>query len=106
MSCKKEVSPELEVTVVDGDDKILANRWVKLSVGGADNGILNAEVIDSSATDQFGKAFFSFSNTVLVDVALYRFQNSTTIIDSTSVLLETKRQRGDENKVERKLVFR
>ena len=106
-SCKKEVSPDLEVTVVDANDQPVNNAWVKTSVPGADFGILNAEVIDSAKTDPFGKAYFSYSNTVLLDIALYATRNDTIIRDSASVLLETKRKSPrSSNRTEKKLVFR
>lgn len=106
-SCKKEISPELEVTVVDANDQPVNFVWVKTSVPGADFGILNAKVVDSSRTDVFGKAYFQFENTVLLDIALYEFPNDTVIIDSASVLLETKRKSPrSSNRTEKKLVFR
>lgn len=107
ISCKKEKSPELEVTVVDANDQPKVGVWVKTSVDGANKGILNSRVIDSSATDNFGKAYFKYENTVLLDVALYEGRRTTTIIDSTSILLETKRlKKGNDNVKEAKLVFR
>ena len=107
LSCKKEKSPELIVTVVDNDNVPVRRVWVKSSVDGADAGILNAQVLDSAQTDDFGKAFFKFNNTALIDLALYDLPGSTTIIDSTSILVETKRLRGKtENIFQTKLVFR
>lgn len=107
LSCKKEIAPELEVTVVDSDDLPVGQVWVKTSVPGADFGILNAEVIDSARTDVFGKVYFQYTNTVLIDLALYQFENGGDIIDSASVLLETKRKSPrSSNRTEKKLVFR
>ncbi|MBL4710122.1 MAG: Ig-like domain-containing protein [Flavobacteriales bacterium] len=106
-SCKKEISPDLEVTVVDANDQPVNQVWVKTSVPGAIFGILNAEVVDSSQTDVFGKAYFQYSNTVLLDLALYKTANDLDIIDSASVLLETKRKSPkSSNRTEKKLVFR
>lgn len=103
-SCKKEVSPELEITVVDTLGAPVNQAKVKLTVDGADFGIVQAKALDSSLTDGFGKAYFSFDNTILVDASLY---NGTTKVDSTSVLLETKRlKRNEDNVFERKLIYR
>lgn len=106
-SCKKEKSPDLEVTVVDNDNIAVPRVWVKTSVEGASAGILNAQVIDSARTDAFGKAYFEYKNTVLIDIAIYSKTNRNQIVDSTSVLLETKRVgRKSDNVTEKKLVFR
>lgn len=106
-SCKKEISPALEVTVVDADDLPVNQVWIKTSVPGAIYGILNADVIDSAQTDVFGKVYFQYDNTVLLDIALYENANDTVIIDSASVLLETKRKSPrSSNTTEKKLVFR
>jgi len=106
-SCKKEKSPELEVTVVNNDNEAVRRVLVTTSVDGANAGILNSEVIDSALTDNFGKAFFKYKNTVLLDIAIYSNDGTRRIVDSTSVLLETKRLRGkSENRTEKKLVFR
>jgi|SRR5690554_2466751 len=104
-ACRKEVEPTLLITVVDESNNRINNAWIEVSVDGANQGILNAHVVDSGATDRYGTIKFEFENTVLVDVAMYRNQNSSVIEDSTSVLLETKRRYGD-NITERKLVIR
>lgn len=106
ISCKKEVPPTLIVTVVDNDNVPQRGKWVTTSVPGAVFGILNGEVINSARTDAFGKVSFDFTNTVLIDIALFDNPNDNVIIDSASVLLERKRLRGDNNRIERKLVFR
>lgn len=106
-SCKKEISPDLEVTVVQNDNTPVPGVWVKTSAADAFFGILQADVIDSAKTDNFGKAFFSYKNTRLIDLALYAGPNDTTIIDSASVLLEVKRKSPrSSNSTEKKLVFR
>lgn len=106
-SCKKEISPDLEVTVVDDTNAPVPRVWVKTSVPGAVFGFVNGEVIDSAETDQFGKAFFKFKNTILVDIGLFKTQSDTILIDSSSALLEIKRKaRGSSNTIEKKLVFR
>ena len=106
ISCKKEVPPSLVVTVVNDDNVPQEGKWVKTSVPGAIFGILNADIIDSAETDVFGKVFFEFENTVLIDLSLFDGPKDNVIVDSASVLLETRRKRGDENRIERKLVFR
>ncbi len=102
-SCKKEISPELEVTVVDTLGFPAGGVSVKISVDGADRGIVNARIIDSAKTDGFGKAFFKFDNTVLVDASVSR---KGVPVDSVSCLCETKRlKRKEENVYERRLVY-
>ena len=92
-SCKKEISPDLEVTVVDDNNAPVGQVWVKTSAPNAVFGILESDVIDSAQTNMFGKVFFFYKNTRL--------------IDSASVLLETKRKsRKSTNTTEKKLVFR
>lgn len=106
-SCKKEISPDLEVTVVDSLDNPVRGAWVKTSVDGAEFGVISAEVIDSGRTDNFGKVFFEYENTILIDVGVYPSQDSRTAIDSSSILLETKRKsRNSSNTFEQKLVIR
>lgn len=106
-SCEKEISPDLEVTVVRINNEPVPNAWVKTSSPGAVYGILEANVIDSTKTDNFGKAYFSYENTRLVDIALYASPNDTVIIDSASVLLEVKRKAPrSSNTFEKKLVFK
>ncbi len=106
-SCEKEISPDLEVTVVDFNNNPIPRAWVKTSAQGALYGILEADVIDSAQTDNFGKAYFSYENTRLIDLALYAGPNDTIIIDSASVLLEVKRKAPRSgNTTEKKLVFK
>lgn len=105
VACKKDVGPTLLVTVVDGYNNRIPGAWVELSVDGANQGIVNAQVIDSGATDRYGTIKFKFDNTVLVDIALYKNRNSDVIEDSTSVLLETERSIDDDNLIEKKLVI-
>tara|TARA_R110000868_G_scaffold358203_1_gene619706 strand:- start:289 stop:663 length:375 start_codon:yes stop_codon:yes gene_type:complete len=106
-SCKKEISPDLEVTVVRNDNSPVAGVWVKTSAPNAVFGILQSDVIDAARTDNFGKVFFSYKDTRLIDIALYRSNNDTVIIDSASVLLEVKRKAPRSgNTTEKKLVFR
>jgi hypothetical protein len=106
-SCKKEISPDLEVTVVRNDNSPVSGAWVKTSAPGAVFGILQSDVIDSTKTDDFGKAYFSYEETRLIDIALYAGANDTLILDSASVLLEVKRKSPrSDNTVEKKLVFR
>lgn len=100
--CRKEKSPELEITVLDSQDNAVRRIWVRTSIDGADQGIPTEKAIDSVQTDDFGKAFFEFDNTILVDVKTYR--NDRVVLDSTSVLLETKRlKRSEDNYYERTL---
>ncbi len=106
VACKKDVPPTLLVTVVDDFNNRLPNVWVEVSVDGANNGVLNPKVIDSTFTDEFGVARFPFDNTVLVDVAIYENRSTDVKEDSTSVLLETARSIDDDNLIEKKLVVR
>lgn len=105
-ACKKDVPPSLLVTVVDDLNNRIPRAWVEVSVDGADLSVLNEHVVDSGYTDQFGNITFKFDNTVLVDLALFKNQASTTKEDSTSVLLETERSIDDDNLIEKKLVIR
>lgn len=105
-SCKKEVPPELEVTVVTEQNEPFPNGWVEITVDGAEQGVLNPRVIAASKTDNFGKAFFKFDNTVLVDISLYFNSMSDLKLDSASALLETERSIDDDNVTEKKLVVR
>lgn len=101
IACKKEKSPELEITVIDvTTNEGARNVWVKTSVPGASQGVVKASVIDSIRTDQFGKAFFKYDNTILLRVDAY--VRSEEILDSLNILLETKRLgKGDKNYYER-----
>ena len=94
IACKKEVSPELEITVLRSNNEPARNVFVRTSVPGAEFGLVEANILDSVRTDNFGKAFFEFDNTILVRVDAYT--NPSNILDSLSVLLETKRLRGNE----------
>lgn len=98
VGCKKEKSPELEITVLDSNSNALRGALVTTSVPGSDQGIVKEGIIDSVRTDGFGKAFFKYDNTILLRVdALYQGAR-----DSLDILLETKRlSRGDENNYER-----
>lgn len=103
-SCKKEVSPELALTVYDVSGAPSKSKKVKIFVTGDQYRAFNAKAIDSAKTDAFGKAFFKFDNTILVDIYLYGAGGK--IVDSTSVLCETKRLKNKEkNIIERSLTF-
>ncbi len=99
VACKKEVSPELEITVLDNGGSAVRQAVVITSVPGSNQGIINPQVLDSVVTDNFGKAFFKYDNTILLRVdARY----NGVLLDSLYVLLETKRlRRGDDNIYER-----
>ena len=103
-SCKKEVSPELELTVFEAKGGPAKSKKVKIFVTGDQYRVFNAKAIDSAKTDAFGKAYFKFDNTILVDVYLYGDKGA--IVDSTSVLCETKRlKRNEKNVIERTMTF-
>ncbi len=104
ISCKRDISPELEVTVVDTLGTPANGAKVRINVDGANNGVVIPRAIDSSFTDQFGKAYFEFDNTILVDIEVL---NKNVVVDSVSALCEVKRKkRGEDNVYERRLVFR
>ena len=106
-ACVKDVSPELVISVVNEQDQPVNFAFIRVSVDRSNLGVVNPEVIDSTKTNEFGRAFFEFSNSVLVDVALYENEFTTEKLDSISVLLETKRSRDkDSNVTERKMVVR
>ncbi len=103
-SCKKEVSPEIEISVLKDNGQPAGGVIVRTSVDGANGGIINEGVLDEVKTDKFGKAYFKYDNTILIDVAVYR---GSVIVDSTSILAETKRlKRNEDNTYERTLIFR
>ena len=98
-ACKKEKSPELEVTILDMDGQGVPRAYVRTSIPGANHGVVNTQVLDSVQTDEFGKAFFKYDNTILIRVDAF-YQG--TLRDSLDVLLETKRlRRSDDNNYER-----
>lgn len=100
VACKKEKSPELEITVLDSGNQAASNVWVRTSVPQADQARVKSGIIDSVRTDQFGKAFFKYDNTILLRVDAYRQSNQ--LLDSLSVLLETKRlKKSEDNYYER-----
>lgn len=104
IGCKREVSPELEITVFDTLGVAVNNAKVRINVDGANNGLLIPRAIDSSRTDAFGKAYFEFDNTILLDVQVL---NGNVVADSASVLCEVKRlKRNEDNIFERTLTFR
>lgn len=104
ISCKKEVSPDLEIVVVDTNGVVVPSAWVKTSVDGAVFGILNNTVLDSGRTNQSGSIIFEYDNTIVIDVAVY---NAGVPVDSTSVLLETKRlKKSEDNIYTKRLVYK
>lgn len=105
-ACKKEVSPVLEITVVDLDGAVVKDAWVQISVDGAVNGVLSPQVVDAAATDEKGEVFFEFDNTVLINATLYKTEGSSIVQDSISVLCEEKRQIAKFNTIERQMTIR
>lgn len=106
ISCKKEVSPALEVTVVNKNDLGVANAWVKVSVDDADYGTVDEKILQEGATNGEGIIKFNFKNTAIIKITAYKNKNSSTIEDSMAVLVEMRRGRGKENLIRRKLVIR
>lgn len=100
-SCKKEVSPELKVSVVNGSSMPLRNATVTVEAAGADSSRLIPEFHEEQITDNYGHAYFKFKNTVLVTIVAER----GTLIDSTFALLETKRTKEKENLYEKTIVL-
>jgi len=99
IACKKEKSPELEITVLDFDSAPVRGAIVVTSVPGSNQGVVNPQVLDSIRTDDFGKAFFKYDNTILLRVEA---RYNQVLLDSLDVLLETKRKKkGDDNIYER-----
>lgn len=104
-SCEKEVSPEVEITVVDTLNNRVHGAFIQVTADPVENGIIDSNILQTHGTDRFGKAFFRFKHTVLVNIYLV---TSAGRIDSTSVFAETKRKRGRNarNVYERTLVFK
>lgn len=100
-SCKKEVSPELKVHVVNENSVPLRNARVEVKANGSDTSRLVSEFDKVEHTDEYGNAYFQFKNTVLITIVAKR----GTLSDSTFALLETKRQRENENVYEKTIVL-
>jgi len=105
-SCKKEVSPDLIITVKDTAGKALQGAKVHAYKGAtANDGTPNKEMDQKGTTDASGEVKFTFKYSAVLDVdVIYNFSR----FDSTSMLtvqdsfigkrvvkIETKRQRGD-----------
>ena len=100
VACKKEKSPELEITVLDQNNAAVKGIVVRTSIPGSDQGIVNPQVLDSIRTDEFGKVFLEYDNTILLRVDAFFVADE--ILDSLDILLETKRlKKGDDNYYER-----
>lgn len=102
ISCKKEVNPELKVSVVDVNRTPLRNAVVEVRADGSDQARLIPEFQESKRTDNYGNAYFNFKGTVLITIIATRNRKS----DSTYALLETKRMRKDDNVYEKTLVLK
>ena len=100
VACKKEKSPELEITVINANtNEAVRQAVVVTSIPGANQGIVNPQVLDSVRTNDFGKAYFKYDNTLLLRIDAYY---NKVLLDSTDILLETKRLKsGEENYYER-----
>lgn len=102
-SCKNEVEPEVVLTVRNTQGEPVRATVIS-SVERSNAGVINEAIIDTVRADQFGKAFFKFQNTVLVDFYVLRAGNR---VDSVSVLAETQRlKRNEKNIYERNLTFK
>ncbi|SRR5690554_1195827 len=106
ISCKKEVSPALEVTVVNKIGLGVKDAWVVVSVDDANFGTINEKILQEGATDADGIVKFNFKNTAIIQITAYKNKSSTVIEDSMAVLVEMKRGRGKENLLRRTLVIR
>ncbi len=106
-SCKKEVQPELILTVQNEDGVGLRNIRVAIFASELDEAFLDPIILDSGLTDAVGVYRKKFINTVIVDVAAFVINQSgdTTRFAMDTYKIEEKRQRSKENFVRRTLVL-
>lgn len=106
-SCKKEVQPELILTVKDELGQPLKNMRVAIFVSELESAFLDPIVIDSGRTDAVGVFRKKFINTVIVDVAAFKINanGDTTQFAMETIKIEEKRQKSKENFVRRTLIL-
>ena len=108
VSCKKDVPPTLELTVVDTAENPLSGAEVRVWYGAdAQNGIPNDEDYDQKKkTSANGKATFEFTNSAILDVVVIApviVENPPfpdrydTLVGYDVIKVEMKQQRSREN---------
>lgn len=102
VSCKKEVSPELKVHVMNENSTPLRNAIVEVKATGSETSRLTQPFKEEQRTDNYGNAYFQFKSTVLITIVASRNH----LVDSTFALLETKRQRDDKNVYEKTIILK
>src|SRR5690554_5527104 len=68
VSCKKEVNPELKVSVVDTNRVPLRNALVEVVAEGSDQSRVTPQFVEPQRTDNYGNAYFKFKGTVLITI--------------------------------------
>lgn len=106
-SCKKEVQPELILTVQNENGVALRNIRVAIFTSELDEALIDPIILDSGLTDAAGVYRKKFINTVIVDVAAFVINQTgdTTRFAMDTYKIEEKRQRSKENFVRRTLVL-
>jgi hypothetical protein len=106
-ACKKEVQPELILTVQNEIGQPLKNVRVAIFASELENALLDPIVLDSGRTDAVGVYRKKFLNTVIVDVAALRIDSlgDTTQFAMKTIKVEEKRQRSRDNFVRRTLIL-
>ncbi len=106
-SCKKEVQPELILTVENELGQPYRNIRVAVFASELENALLDPIVLDSGRTDAVGVYRKKFINTVIVDVAAFRLDSlgDTTQFAMRTIRVEEKRQRSRDNFVRRTLIL-
>ncbi len=106
-SCKKEVQPELILTVENEMGRALKNVRVAIYASELENTLLDPIILDSGRTDAVGVYRKKFINTVIVDVAALRIDSlgDTTQFAMKTIKVEEKRQRSRDNFVRRTLIL-
>lgn len=106
-SCKKEVQPELVLTVQNELGQPLRNLKVVVFISELDESLLAPIVLDSGVTDAVGIYRKKFVNTVIVDVAAFRINamGDTTQFGLETYKIEEKRQKSKENIVRRTMIL-
>lgn len=103
VGCKKEVEPELILTVEDEFGGPLKGINVAIFANELDPLSVSFGILDSGITDASGKYRKKFPNTVVLDVAAYvtNKDGDTTRFAKETFKIEEKRQRSKENYVRR-----
>tara|TARA_R110002049_G_scaffold116112_2_gene268512 strand:+ start:3749 stop:4144 length:396 start_codon:yes stop_codon:yes gene_type:complete len=106
-ACKKEVQPELILTVKNERGQTLRNVKIAIFASELDESLLDPILLDSGVTDAAGVFRKKFVNTVIIDVAAFRVNQmgDTTQYAMETFKIEEKRQKSKENFVRETLIL-